>query len=146
MQELQQLGVRLWLDERGAHAEPAERLPLELREELRRLKSEVIEFLAEQGESIVDPDAIVLNNTPPRSAAEVDADARKAQAAAAQRRQYQNGMVVVHNHDGLTGDRGRNGFARHVELLVRERNHRAAVEAGEIPPEGRYRTRFDVFG
>jgi hypothetical protein len=120
-------------------------LTAELREELCRLKSEVIEYLAERGESIVDPDAIMLNNTPPRSAAEVEADARKAQAGAALRRQYQGGTVVVHNHDGLTGDRGRNGLARHVELLVRERNHRAAVEAGEIPPAGKYRTNFDPF-
>ena len=151
-QELQQLGVRLWLDERGAHAEPAEKLTTEMRAELRELKAEVIEYLVEQGEEVVDYTAGDAEGkshsdmrTLPRPAAEVDADARKAQAGAAQRRQYQNGMVVVHNHDGLTGDRGRNGFARHVELLVRERNHRAAVERGEIPPAGRYRTQFNPF-
>jgi hypothetical protein len=121
-------------------------VPDEIRREVGELHDELIELLNTEGESIVDDDAIVLNTTLPRSAAEVNADTRLQRAAAAKRRQYQNGQVVVHNHDGLTGDSGRNSFGRHMELLVRQSNHRKAVENNTIPPAGRYQTKWNIFG
>src|SRR6266571_213490 len=69
-------------------------VPIEMRKEVAELKVELADYLSEQETVITDdPDAIIANRTPPRSAAEVDADARKAQAGAAKRREYQSGAV-----------------------------------------------------
>ena len=140
LQELQQLGVTLWLDERGAHAKPAERLPRELREELRRLKSEVVEFLVEQGEEVVDdPEERAHGDmrTLPRTADETDkqrADADRAREST--RRRYQNGAVLINDP---------NNFGHYMRQLRRQREASEAAERGDIPPAGRYVTRFNPF-
>jgi TubC N-terminal docking domain len=138
MQELQQLGVSLFLDERGARAQPADRLPLELREELRRLKSEVIQYLAEQGEQIIDdPEerAHSDRNSPP--APELSDADKVATSLKASKRMYMNGEVLV-NHP--------NNMGAHMRRLREQDERRQAAERGELPPQGRYRTRFDIFG
>ena len=133
LQELQQLGVRLWLDERGAHAEPADRLTpeLKLREELRDLKSEVLQYLVEQGEEIVDDeerahgDMRTLPRTPEeaeRQRAEADRERERA------RRRYQGGMVLIND---------RNNFGAYMRQLRRQREASEAAERGELPPAGR---------
>jgi uncharacterized caspase-like protein len=139
MLEVQRLGVTLWLDERGAHAEPAERLTPELKGRLRDFKSAVIEYLAEQGESIVDPDAIVLNNTPPRIPEEVEqqrADADRDRVRA--QRKYQNGRLLVNDPDAMR-------FSRYMSELVKLRERSEAISRGDLPPEGRYKTGWDLF-
>jgi hypothetical protein len=106
MQELQQFGVTLWLDERGAHAQPAARLTPELKEQLRDLKSAVLQYLAEQGEEVVQTgeDSPVDDEerahcdmrTLPRTPEEVDkqrADAERVREAG--RRRYQGGQLRV---------------------------------------------------
>jgi TubC N-terminal docking domain len=144
LQELQQLGVRLWLDERGAHAEPAERLTPELKGRLRDVKSEVIEYLAERGEEVVDytagdpegkshSDMRTLPRTP-EEAERQRADAERTRESA--RRRYQGGAVLIND---------KNSFGHYMDLLVRARERREAVERGDLPPEGRYVTRFGVF-
>jgi hypothetical protein len=140
MQELQQLGVRLWLDERGAHAQPADRLTPELKEQLRDLKSEVLQYLAEQGEEIVDDEERAHSDmrTLPRTPEEAEkqrADAERDREHA--RRRYQGGMVLIND---------RNNFGHYMRLLRQQREAAEAVERGDVPPQGRYRTRFDVFG
>jgi TubC N-terminal docking domain len=138
MQELQQLGVSLFLDERGARAQPADRLPLELREELRRLKSEVIQYLAEQGEQIIDdPEerAHSDRNSPP--APELSDADKVATSLKASKRMYMNGEVLV-NHP--------NNMGAFMRRLREQDERRQAAERGELPPQGRYRTRFDIFG
>jgi hypothetical protein len=137
MQELQQLGVRLWLDERGAHAEPAEKLTGEMREELRRLKSEVCDFLVEQGEEIVDDSeerSHQGNNTPPAPALSRDDKLRAGLTAS--KRLYMNGEVLV-NHP--------NNMGAFMRRLREQDERRQAAERGDAPAQGRYVTRFDVF-
>jgi hypothetical protein len=139
MQELQQLGVRLWLDERGAHLAPKEKLTAEMRAELRELKSEVIEYLAERGEEIVDDEerAHADMRTLPRTLAEAEqqrADADRARESA--RRRYQNGAVLINDP---------NNFGHYMRQLRRQREASEAAERGDLPPAGRYATRFDVF-
>jgi hypothetical protein len=140
MQELQQLGVTLWLDERGAHGRPADRLPLELREGLRRLKSEVIQYLAEQGEEVVDdPDERAHSGarTLPRTPEDVEkqrADADRTREAA--RRRYQGGAVLIN---------GRSDLGHYMGQLRRQREASRAAERGDAPAQGRYVTRFNIF-
>ena len=140
MQELQQLGVRLWLDERGAHLEPKEKLTAEMRAELRELKSEVIEYLAERGEEIIaDPEERAHSDTRslPRTPEEADkqrTDADRARESA--RRRYQNGAVLINDP---------NNFGHYMRQLRRQREASEAAERGELTPAGRYVARFDVF-
>ena len=82
--------------------------------------------------------------TPPRGITEIEAEAMKSQAAAAKRRSYQADAVNVINHDGLTPG-NENDFAHHMQVLVRERNHRAAAERGDVPEPGRYQTNWNLF-
>jgi hypothetical protein len=137
--ELERSGVRLWLDERGAHAEPADALTPELREELRALKSEVVEYLVEQGEQIVDDEDRAHSDmrTPPRTPEDAEqqrADADRTREAA--RRRYQGGAVLINDH---------NNFGRYMAQLRRQREASEAAERGDAPPQRRYKTAFNVF-
>jgi hypothetical protein len=140
--ELQSLGVRLWLDESGAHLEPKEKVTADMRAELRNLKAEVIEYLVEQGETLVDdPEERAHSDmrTPPRTPEEVDkqrTDADRAREKA--RRKYQGGVLLVNDPNAMR-------YSAYMSQLVKERERREAVASGALPPEGRYQTRWDLF-
>jgi hypothetical protein len=146
VQELQQLGVTLWLDERGAHLEPKEKLTADMRAELRELKAEVIEYLVEQGEEVVDYTAGDAEGksrfdmrTPPRTPEEVEqqrAEAERTRERA--RRKYQGGALLVNDADAIR-------YGHYMTQLVRQRERREAIERGDLPPEGRYKTGWDLF-
>jgi len=138
---LRLIEVVVWLDETGVHARPMSKLNQEMRDEIEELKPELVELLGTEGtEDVFTLDAEEKQhsdrNTPPRQAAEVDADARSANAAAAKRRSYQNGTVIVN---------GLNSMGRHMRLLREQREATEAAEDGTLPLTGRYQTRFDIF-
>src|SRR5215472_2737654 len=94
VKELGRLGIRIWLDELGIHLEPANHLPQELRDELRRLKAEVTDYLVQQGESVIsDPEERVhiINSIP---APEMTEEQKHEANAKASKRSYQSGAVV----------------------------------------------------
>jgi hypothetical protein len=144
--------VAIWVDATGLHARPLALLHEQTRDELTDLKSELTELLKTEGvEDVftvvsstgftVDADAVVTNATPPRPAAEVDADARAANKAAARRREYQSGMVVV-----SPVDRPSNNYGAHVARIVRNRD--GARQSGTkcwSPGPGYTAYKFDLF-
>jgi hypothetical protein len=122
-------------------------LSAELRARIKQLRRELREYLLTEGVEVIDEisnDPEVLAHSGMRSrvrtAAEIEADARKSQAAAAKRRQYQNGTVMV------TPVGEPNYFGHFMEQLRRDRDKRAAAERGDAPEPGRYQTRWNIFG
>jgi hypothetical protein len=137
MKELGRLHIRIWLDELGVHLEPANHLPQELRDELRRLKPEITDYLTQQGEEVVVVDAIERAhqiNTP--SAPEMTEQEKMAVNARASRRSYQGGAVLI-NHS--------NSMVNYMRQLRRLAEEREARDRGDAPPAGRYKTDFDPF-
>lgn len=138
------LGFVLWLEGAEVRVRPAAELTPELRAELAELKAELTEYLAVQGETVVDytaadPEGRAHSDmrTLPRTPEEAEkqrADAERARDSA--RRRYQGGQVLIND---------RNNFGHYMRELRRLREQAEARERGEIPPEGRYRSRFDVF-
>jgi hypothetical protein len=144
--ELRELGVKVFLDEFGVHARPADKIPLPLRGHLRALKPWIAEHLALSGESVIDdPEerSHQGSNTPP--APEMSRDEGFAASLKASRRSYQSGQVNVINHDGLTPPENANSMGRYMYLLRQERERSEAIERGDSPPDGKYSTKFDIF-
>ena len=138
MRDLERLHVRAWLDEFGVHLEPANHLPQELRDELRRLKAEVTDYLVQQGESVVVVDAIERAHAINTPAAPEMTEQQKleANAKASSGRSYQNGQVLI-NHP--------NNMGNYMRQLSRQAEEREARDRGDVPPAGRYRTSFNEF-
>ena len=111
----------------------------ELREEGAALKPDLLELLLTEGVETIDAEEKQHSgmHTPPRSAAEVDkqrADADRSRERA--RRRYQGGMVLVND---------RNNFGHYMRQLRQQREASEARERGELPPEGKYATKFEIF-
>jgi TubC N-terminal docking domain len=136
------LEVTIWLDGGGLNARPKSLLSQELRDEIEELKPELIELLKTEGiedvftldaEEKQHSDGRTLPRTPEEAAQQRD-DADRVREAG--RRRYQGGMVVIND---------RSNFGHYMTLLVRERERREAIERGEVPPAGRYKTGWDLF-
>jgi hypothetical protein len=98
-----------------------------MRDELRELKAEVIEYLVEQGEQIIDdPEerSHQGNNTPP--APEMSRDDKLRAGLKASKRSYQNGMVVVN---------GQNNLGHYMRQLVRMRRRPKHGNAESFRPQ-----------
>jgi hypothetical protein len=156
LQELDDRGARLRLENGQLHVQRGDRLTAELCDEVSELRAELVAYLRTDGEEVVQTgedtapgaDASTLVDDPeerahadvrtlPRTPEEVDkqrSDADRERERA--RRRYQGGAVVIND----------NSYGHYMTLLVRERERREAVERGELPPAGRYVTRFNVFG
>jgi hypothetical protein len=136
------LEVTIWLDGGGLNARPKSLLSQELRDEIEELKPELIELLKTEGiedvftldaEEKQHSDGRTLPRTPEEAAQQRD-DADRVREAG--RRRYQGGAVVIND----------NSFGHYMTLLVRERERREAVERGELPPQGYYQRKWDIFG
>jgi hypothetical protein len=137
MEELQELGVTLFLDAAGAHAQPAEKLTPGLKARARELKSELVEHRRTQGTEVIDdPEERAHGDRNTLPAPELSRDDKLRAGLTASKRSYQGGQVVVN---------GQNAMVRYMRLLREERERREAVESGTAPPAGRYVTRFEVF-
>jgi hypothetical protein len=149
LQELDDRRVRLRLENgqlhvqtvaRGRNVEHGDRLTAELCDEITALRAELVEYLRTDGEEVIDdPEerAHFGMRTLPRTPEEVEkqraaADRERERA----RRRYQGGAVVIND----------NSFGHYMTLLVRERERREAVERGELPPQGYYQRKWDIFG
>ncbi|MGB6561103.1 MAG: hypothetical protein WBE69_00715, partial [Candidatus Binataceae bacterium] len=104
------------------------------------LRSELVDHLSTVAEEIVDDEERAHSDmrTLPRTPEEADkqrTDADRARESA--RRRYQNGAVLINDP---------NNFGHYMRQLRRQREASEAAERGELPPAGRYVTRFNVFG
>jgi hypothetical protein len=140
LQELDDRGARLRLENGQLHVEHGDRLTATLCDEITELRTELVEYLGTQGEEIVDDEERAHGDmrTLPRTADETDkqrADADRARESA--RRRYQGGAVLINDP---------NNFGHYMRQLRRQREASEAAERGELPPAGRYVTRFNVFG
>lgn len=140
LQELDDRGARLRLENGQLHVEHGDKLTAELCDEVTELRAELVEYLSTQGEEIVDDpvekshsDMRTLPRTP-EEAAQQRADADRARESA--RRRYQGGAVLINDP---------NNFGHYMRLLRQQREAAEARERGELPPQGRYATRFDIF-
>ena len=103
-------------------------------------------YLSTQGEEVVDYTADDAEGkshsdmrTPPRTPEEAErqrTDAERTRERA--RRRYQGGMLLVNDPDAMR-------YSAHMRQLVRLQERRQAIERGELAPEGRYKTNWDVF-
>lgn len=140
LKELGHLDIEVRLDD-GHLQINGDKLTVELCDEIDELKPELVEYLSTHGEEIVDdPEerAHSDRNTLPRTPEEAErqrADADRVRERA--RRRYQNGAVLVND---------RNNMGQYMRQLRQQREAAEAVERGDAPPAGRYRTRFDIFG
>ena len=140
MRALHLLGVGIWLDAAGLNARPMSLLSQELRDEIEELKPELIELLKTEGiEDVFTLDAEEKQHSDVRTlpAPELSRDDKLATSLKASRRSYQGGAVVVN---------GQNSMGQYMRQLRRQREASEAAERGELPPTGRYVTRFNVFG
>ena len=141
LQELDDRRVRLRLENGQLHVEHGEGLSAELCDEVSELRAELVAYLRTQGEEIIDdPEerAHADLRTLPRAPEEVEKqrdDADRVREAG--RRRYQNGAVLINDP---------NNFGHYMRQLRRQREASEAAERGETPAQGRYVTRFDVFG
>jgi hypothetical protein len=152
---LQLSEVSIWVDATGLHARPLVSLHQQTRDELTDLKSELTELLKTEGvedvftvvsstaSTIADPveEAHKLNTTPPPTPESIDSDARKARMKAAQRRQYQNGEVVV-----SPVDRPSNNYGHHVRSLVAARDRKQPGPKCWAPSSGHTAYKWNLFG
>jgi hypothetical protein len=126
-------GVMVWLDDSGdVNFSPASGLTETTREEIANLAEPLSELLEET--TVIDPDAVMTNRTPP--APELSEPEKIDASIKASRRSYQNGMVIVN---------GQNNMGHYMRQLRRLREQQEAIEKGELPPDGMYRTNFDPF-
>jgi hypothetical protein len=149
LQELDDRRVRLRLENgqlhvqtvaRGRNVEHGAKLTAELCDEISELRAELVAYLRTDGEEVIDdPEEQqhsgmrTLPRTPEEAAQQRD-DADRVREAG--RRRYQGGAVVIND----------NSFGHYMTLLVRERERREAVERGELPPQGYYQRKWDIFG
>jgi hypothetical protein len=140
LQELDDRRVRLRLENGQLHVEHGDELTATLCDEVSELRAELVAYLRTDGEEVIDdPEERAHGDlrSPPRTPEEVDkqrADADRVREAG--RRRYQGGAVVIND----------NSFGHYMTLLVRERERREAVERGELPPQGYYQRKWDIFG
>ena len=136
LQELDDRGARLRLESGQLRVEHGEKLRAELCDEVNALRLELVAYLRTQGQEVVD-DPVEKSHSDMRSlpAPELSRDDKLAASLKASKRRYQNGMVGINDHK----------FAHHMRELVRLQERRQAADRGEIV-EGRYLTRFDIFG
>jgi tubulysin polyketide synthase-like protein len=139
LQELDDRRVRLRLENGQLHVEHGDRLTAELCDEVSELRAELVAYLRTDGEEVIDEEEKQHSDmrTLPRTPEEVDkqraaADRERERA----RRRYQGGAVVIND----------NSFGHYMTLLVRERERREAVARGELPPQGYYQRKWDIFG
>jgi TubC N-terminal docking domain len=138
LQELDDRRVRLRLENGQLHVEHGDKLTAELCDEVSELRAELVAYLRTDGEEVLDdPEERSRqgNNTPP--APELSRDDKLATSLKASKRMYMNGEVLV-NHP--------NNMGAFMRRLREQDERRQAAERGELPPQGRYRTRFDIFG
>ena len=139
LQELDDRGARLRLENGQLHVN-GDKLTAELCDEVSELRAELVEYLRTQGEEIVDDEERAHSDmrTLPRTPEEAEkqrADADRTRERA--RRRYQGGAVLINDP---------NNFGHYMRQLHRQREASEAAERGDLPPAGRYVTRFDVFG
>jgi hypothetical protein len=139
LQELDDRRVRLRLENGQLHVEHGDKLTAELCDQVSELRAELVAYLRTQGEEIIDDpeerahaDLRTLPRTPEEAAQQRD-DADRVREG---RRRYQGGAVVIND----------NSFGHYMTLLVRERERREAVARGELPPQGYYQRKWDIFG
>jgi hypothetical protein len=143
---LQLSEVAIWVDATGLHARPLASLHQQIRDEMTDLKPELTELLKTEGVedvfSIPDPieETHKLNTTPTPAPEAIDADARKARMKAAQRREYQNGTVVVSPVDAPS-----NNFGHHVKSLVALRDRKQPGPRSWAPHPGTCNYRWNLF-
>ncbi|MGA8649229.1 MAG: hypothetical protein WB677_01140 [Xanthobacteraceae bacterium] len=100
------------------------------------LKPDLVELLRTEAEALIDdPEEKSHSDMRSLPAPELSRDDKLAASLKASKRRYQNGMVGINDHK----------FAQHMRELVRLQERRQAADRGEIL-EGRYLTRFDIFG
>ena len=136
LKELDHLGVEVRLDNPDLRVKHGDNLTAELCDEIAELRPELIEYLGTHGESIVDDDAVVTNSTPP--APEMNAEQKILAATKAAPRLYQNGEVLVNSEQGQR-------YGYFIKKLARERERLRAIENGDAPRQGFYKTGWDLF-
>ena len=139
LRELEDRGVALRLEDGRLHIQHGDKLTAELCDEVSELRAELVAYLRTDGEEVIDDEEKQHSDmrTLPRTPEEVEkqraaADRERERA----RRRYQGGAVVIND----------NSFGHYMTLLVRERERREAVERGELPPQGYYQRKWDIFG
>jgi hypothetical protein len=150
LRELEDRGVTLRLENgqlhvqtvaRGRNVEHGEGLSAELCDEVSELRAELVAYLRTDGEEVIDdPEerAHFGMRTLPRTPEEVEkqrADADRVREAG--RRRYQNGAVLINDP---------NNFGHYMRQLRRQREASEAAERGELPPQGYYQRKWDIFG
>jgi hypothetical protein len=155
LQELDDRGARLRLENGQLHVEHGDKLTAKLCDQVSEMRAELVDYLRTDGEEVVQTgedtapgadastpvdaeeqqhsDLRTLPRTPEEAAQQRD-DADRVREAG--RRRYQGGAVVIND----------NSFGHYMTLLVRARERREAVERGELPPQGYYQRKWDIFG
>jgi hypothetical protein len=140
LQELDDRRVRLRLENGQLHVEHGDRLTAALCDEVSELRAELVAYLRTDGEEVIDEEerAHFGMRTLPRTPEEVEkqrADADRVREAG--RRRYQNGAVLINDP---------NNFGHYMRQLRRQRETSEAAERGELPPQGYYQRKWDIFG
>jgi hypothetical protein len=130
-------GVMVWRDDSGdVSFAPASGLTETTKEEITNLAEPLRELLEAEETVIIDPVEQSHSYMRTPSTPEMSREDKLRAGLTASKRKYMNGELLVNDV---------NNFGHYMRQLVRERERQQAIERGDAAPQGRYRTRFNVF-
>jgi hypothetical protein len=131
--------VLVWRDDSGdVNVSPATALTETVREELVNLQEPLRELLEKEEVVIIDPEEQSHSDLNSAPAPEMNAEQKILAATKAAPRSYQGGAVLVNS---LEGQR----YGYFIKKLARERERQQAIENGDAPRPGYYKTGWDLF-